>query len=150
MKRTVNRILPRLGADKVKTYQLLAPVSTHRRPATCAEVECQAHAFGWRTTVDESNMLGQAQAHYIRRESGRSFTESRGQDGLTAFVFVAGQKCFGEHTVTLERDPIFVVKDGDFRGNPRGTRPRIHDHPEHWVEDFAEHQDRIATEINRG
>lgn len=148
--RRLNRVLPRLGPEKIKTYQLLAPVSTHRRPATCTEVECDGTRFGWRTTVDESGMLGQSQAHYIRRESGRSFVESRDEMGLTVFTFLAGQSCFAGHTVPLEREPIFLVKDGDFRGNPRGTRPRVHDRPEHWVEDFSEHQDGISKLINGG
>ena len=149
--RHVNRILPKLGPGNYKTYQLLAPVATHHRPATCEEVSCAALAYGWKTVVDESTDLGQAQAHYIRKQSGRAFREDRDvTSGLTLFIFAASQRCFTAHTVPLERDPVFIVKDGDFRGNPRGTTPRKHKQASDWVEDFAEHQDRIADQIRKG
>lgn len=148
--RNLNRIMPKAGPGSYKTYQLLAPVSTHRRPATCAEFGCEAMEYGWRTVVDERTQLGMAQAHYIRKESGRSFTETRTESGLTEFTFGPGQKCFTAHTVPRERDPLFIVKDGDFRGNPRGTKPRQHVRAADWIEDFAEHQDKIAREIEKG
>lgn len=148
--RNLNRITPKAGPGSYKTYQLLAPTSTHRRPATCAEFECEAMAFGWVTTVDERTQLGMSQAHYIRKQSGRSFTEDRTETGLTAFTFQPGQRCFAAHTVPVERDPLFIVKDGDFRGNPRGTRPRQHVNAADWVEDFSEHQDKISRELGKG
>jgi hypothetical protein len=144
------RILPVVPASSMKTYQILAPVSTHWREATCAEVRCPAQSNGWRTEVDESLPLGQMQAHYIRRDSKRKFTEERTPAGLTSFTFEAGQTCFGKHKIKLERPDLFFVRDGDWRGNPRGTRPRQHVYPEDWVEDFALHQQGVADEIEKG
>jgi hypothetical protein len=144
-------VLPKAGPGSFKTYQLLAPRATHHRPATCQETGCKALQYGWKTVVDESAALGQAQAHYIRRESGRKFREDRELvKGLTIFVFDAGQTCFNQHTAPLERDPMFIVKDGDYRGNPRGTRPRVHKRAADWVEDFAEHQSGLANELEKG
>lgn len=148
--RNLNRVIPSIGPERYKTYQLLAPVATHRRPATCEEVSCDASAHGWLTLVDEATDLGQRQAAYIRRDSRRAFRESRTPEGLTRFEFSAGQRCFAQHSVPIERDPLFIVKDGDFRGNPRGTRPRQHVRAADWVEDFAEHQDKIVREIEKG
>ena len=124
------------------------PAVTHTRPATCGQVDCPTQASGWITPVDESTELGQKQAHYIRRLSGRIHTEGP-RDVFTLFTFPPGEECFESHTVMLDRDPIFVVRGGDWRGNPRREH-MTHDRPDYWVEDFAEHQDRLATRVNRG
>jgi hypothetical protein len=145
--RPLTRIVPKAPADAFKTYQIVSPLSTHYRDGTCAEAGCLAHQHGWQTSVDETNDLGQRQAHYIRKLSGRRFTERRTELGLTAFTFVAGQACFSTHKVPLERPEFYVVKGGDWRGNPRGDR-RVHSGPDAWVNDFGEHQDRIARAVN--
>ena len=87
------------------------PADTHFRPATCAESACPHHLLGWQTLIDESGQFGQAQAAYIRRESGRQFREERMATGLTAFTFGPGQKCFRQHRLPLERPAVFS-KDG--------------------------------------
>ena len=93
---TINgRIPPALPPGAFRTYQIAAPLRTHWRPATCAEYECDAYLHGWTSLIDERTELGQAQAHYIRREAGRRFTEERRPDGLTEFSFEAGQQGFG-------------------------------------------------------
>lgn len=144
------RILPNLPAADYVTYQIAAPRSTHHRPASCAEARCAAHEHGWRSTVDERTDLGQAQAHYVRSESGRRYSEHQNEAGLTVFEFPASQRCFAQHTVPLDRPPLFVVRDGDWRGNPRHTEPRVHARPADWVDDFATHQDRLSRIIERG
>ena len=133
------------------------PAPTSRaRAATCAEVDCGAYLHGWQTTVDESTDLGQGQAHYIRKNSGRRFVESRvlSDEGvpLTAFRFEAGQRCFraDEHRARLERPEIYLVRDGDWRGNPRGTEPRRHASAADWVDDFANHQETLANRLKEG
>ncbi|MGW6502971.1 hypothetical protein [Nonomuraea angiospora] len=148
--RHVNRITPAMPAAAYKTYQIVAPLPTHWRPATCEEAQCGAYERGWRTAVDETTELGQRQAYYIRRLSGRRFAVDRSPEGLTVFTFEAGQSCFARHQVPLERDPFYFVKHGDFRGNPLGIQPYQHRRGEDWVDDFAEHQDRIARQIERG
>jgi hypothetical protein len=145
------RIPPAMAPGEYKTYQILTPRGTHYRPGSCAEAECAAHLNGWRTVVDERTELGQAQGHYVRRESGRRFLEETGEDGLTVFTFEAGQRCFAEaHQVPLGRPELYVVRDGDWRGNPRGTEPYRHAGPDNWVDDFATHQDRLSRIIERG
>lgn len=143
------RLPPKLPAAAMKTYTLSAPRSTHTRPGTCAEADCPNLARGWLSAIDETTDLGQKQAAYIRRESGRKFHEWH-RAGLTMFTFESGQECFVEHRVPLEREPLFLVRDGDWRGNPRGTAPRIHARPEHWVEDFAEHQQKLSDRFEQG
>lgn len=130
-----------------QSFQIASPVSTHFRTGTCEEAGCLAHQHGWQTSVDESTDLGQRQAYYIRKLAGRKFAERRTELGLTAFVFEAGQKCFAEHKVPLDRPEIYIVRGGDFRGNPRGD-VRRHSGPDAWVNEFAEHQDRLARVVN--
>ena len=90
--RPLNRIQPAAPPQAYKTYQIVSPLSTHFRPGTCDEAGCLAHQHGWQTAVDESTDMGQRQAHYIRKLSGRRFTERRTELGLTAFTF-EGRHC---------------------------------------------------------
>lgn len=146
-----NRIRPALGAESMKTYQLSAPIQTHHRPATCAEVDCPNHSYGWKTVVDTGTDLGQRQAAFIKEDTTRRHTSYReGDAGVVVFIFEAGQTCFDQHTIPLEREPTYLVKDGDWRGNPRGTRPLVHDSADNWVDDFATHQQRIRERQQRG
>lgn len=145
-----NRIQPAMPVTAYKTYRILSPVQTHFRPATCAEYECAAYLNGWVSTIDEATVLGQQQAHYIRKQSGRAFVEERLEGGLTRFSFEAGQKCFGsDHQVRLDRPELYLVRDGDWRGNPTG-RKREHANATDWIDDFGEHQQRLADEMKKG
>lgn len=148
--RPINRIRPQLPATAMKTYEIVRPVATHFRTTSCGEVNCQAYANGWKTTVDESTDFGQKQAHYIRRDSKRRFTEEKLESGLTCFTFASGQKCFRQHQMPLDREPLYRVRAGDFRGNPRGIPLLSHRNGDDWVDDFANHQDRLATRLEQG
>ncbi len=145
---TIFRIDPKLPVEAMKTYAAIVPMSTHLRPATCEEVDCLHYLEGWKTVINESTELGQAQAHYIRKESGRRFTEHR-EGAAVVFEFEPGQQCFAQHQQPLERDPVFLVKGGDWRGNPTG-QVRYHQRAEDWVEDFAEHQLRLLERMQHG
>ncbi len=152
MSRPLNRIVPNVPAAAYKTYGIRSPLATHFRPATCAEVECWAHIKGWQTAVDESADLGQRQAYYIRKQSGRRYIEHRDEVGMTCFEFEAGQRCFrsDEHRISLQRPERFLVLGGDWRGNPVGTAAVQHTKPEFWIEDFQEHQTRLRDARERG
>lgn len=133
-------IVPALPAQHFKTYEIIAPLSTHYREATCEEVECVNFVNGWKTIVPSDS----PQAQYIRSgASGRRFLESRTDNDLAEFVFSAGQRCFASntHRLPLERDPLYVVRGGDARGNPLRER-RVHARAEDWREDFAESLDK--------
>lgn len=157
------RIASKLPVTALKTYQIAAPLDSHWRQASCDEVACRAWTEGWQTVVDESTDLGRQQAGYIRREcvrdgngttnpqGRRRYRESRNEAALTVFEFPPGQQCFAshEHRVRVDRQELYVVRDGDWRGNPTGRR-RQHARPEEWVEDFAGHQDQLAAAQERG
>lgn len=151
MANPLNRAEPAMPVTAYQTYRILSPVSTHFRPATCAEANCGAYLNGWVSTIDEATVLGQQQAHYIRKQSGRGFTEQRLPSGLTEFAFEAGQPCFrsDDHQVRLDRPELYLVQGGDWRGNPTGMR-RQHANARDWIDDFGEHQQNLADLQQKG
>lgn len=152
---------PGFGPAAMKTYQVSSPRETHYRDATCAEVDCRNHAKGWVTVIDEATDLGAKQARYIRsvcRPAGAAvvikvrarYTEAKTPAGWTEFTFGPGQECFTPHKVPVGRPELYVVRDGDWRGNPRRTEPYRHTRAEYWVEDMQGHLDGIRTIAERG
>jgi hypothetical protein len=140
----LNRIEPQLPVEAVKTYQAAA-LSDATVVAACQSVGCEAYRKGWDTTVDELTDLGRRQAAYIRAQSGRTFKESHDGLGLTVFRFDSGQRCFADHHT---RPAVYLVRGGDHRGNLGLIRRHVS--TADWVEDFAEHQDRLATRLGQG
>lgn len=148
--RPVQRIEPRLPSNAYKTFQVVAPRSTHTKVVPCEDFGCQAYANGWRMKIDLGTELGQRQASYIKHLSGRSYRVVDQRDGLVLLEFASGQPCFAEHRVRNDLPEKFLVKGGDHRGNPLKTPTRVHKRPEFWVEEFALHQDQLKTQIERG
>ena len=93
----VTRMDPRIS----QRFRMAAPVATHRREATCREVDCKHWLEGWLTAVP----INSPQALYIRYQSGRKFAEAVDGDRVV-FKFYPGQKCFRTHTTSLDRPPI--------------------------------------------
>lgn len=150
MNRKPKRIKPNMPASAYSTFAISAPKSTHTRPATCEEVECANYKRGWLMKLDLGTDLGQRQAYYIKHSSGRKYKVTDQRDGLVTLEFAPNQPCFAEHRVPIGRPEKFLVKGGDYRGNPLKTPTRVHKKPEFWVEEFAENQDRIKTAIEKG
>jgi hypothetical protein len=141
-------IEPSMGPESYKSYVISQPLATHWRRATCEEISCPDYVHGWRVRVEglPPEML------HAARTSGRKHTELPVADGETWLVFEAGQPCFraSEHRAPIGGPPLYVVRDGDRRGNPRGTKARLHQRPDNWVDDFAEHQQTLADAQQRG
>lgn len=138
------RIEPKAPAGAYKTYAVATPHDVTVK-AACEQVGCQAWRNGWQTLIDESASLGRAQAEYIRLHAGRTFREGKTGAGLTVFTFESGQRCFANHET---RPEVYSVVDGDHRQHfgPVRTHARAAD----WVEDFGEHQQEIAEQIEKG
>jgi len=141
--RQINRVTPVGPASAYQTYQIAAPADT-TIVAACEQVGCASWANGWDTVIDESTPLGADQAAYIRQQAGRTFRELRREDGLTVFRFESRQRCFAEHRT---RPEFYVVKDGDWRASQNVRR---HANADDWVDDFRNHQDQLATRLERG
>jgi hypothetical protein len=141
-------IEPRMGPESYKSYVIAQPLKTHWRSATCEEVGCDHYLHGWQTRIEG---LPPEMVHALRN-SRRKYTELHVAEGETWFVFEAGQPCFRAtvHRAPLARPPLYVVRDGDHRGNPRGTKDRLHQRAESWRDDLAEHQQTLADAQQRG
>lgn len=139
---------PRMGPESYKTYSIIAPLATHFRPATCEEVDCPDFLHGWRNRIEGLS----PQDVDAMRKSRRKYKELHVAEGETWFVFEAGQPCFRttQHRAPIGRPELFIVRDGDARGNPRGTKARLHQRAADWQEDFAEHQQGLADAIQEG
>lgn len=144
------RIEPQGRPQDYQTYAIRRPLATHWRKATCEEVACPNWRNGWRTTLDLSTHQGQSNAAWIRARSGLRFTVER-QGPMDVFTFPAGQRCFeaSTHRISLEREPIFVVRGGDHRGNPTGMRRLVRDAVA-WRDDMGEHLNNLRDMQARG
>ncbi|NUS00588.1 MAG: hypothetical protein HOV67_35645 [Kribbellaceae bacterium] len=131
----LSRPAPLMDAAAYKTYEMRSPLATHFRAATCAEVNCPHYLNGWRVHLEALP----AELADAARKSGRRYREEKVAEGQTYLVFEAGQNCFrvSQHRARIDRPPLYIVRDGDFRGNPRGTKARLH-------------QRAIADEIEKG
>lgn len=144
-------IVPMLPPGAMQTFEVDAPLATHWRAATCEEVECMAYAQGWTSdvlpnSIEEARILKAYDAE-IRRGA---VTTSLTAEGFTRYHFPPGTPCFRRvfHKLPLERDAIFTVRSGDWRGTDGVIR--TFDRGEQWVDAFANHQDNIAKLIERG
>jgi hypothetical protein len=139
---------PHMDPAAYKTYAVVSPLSSHFRPATCAEVACPHYLNGWRVHLQALT----PDLQHAARTSGRRYREEHVTEGQTYLVFEAGQPCFKapQHRARIDRAPLYVVRDGDHRGNPRGTKARLFQRPDQWVDDFATHQQTLADEIKKG
>lgn len=147
------RPTPNLPVGAYKTYTLNAPLRTHFRRATCAEADCVAYQEGWTIPLDGLD----PHLEYVARHSGKRFRETEFAGGRY-LVFEPGQDCFREHDhwVSLEREPTYLVGPGDWRVKTSASAiarwnrsAREHVNGDDWVDDFANHQDRINTLVAR-
>ncbi len=140
MERETNRVAPVLPASAMRTHQVATPLRTHFRKATCEEVGCLAYRHGWAlnlTGLDEGDI-------WQARNSGRRYREEAGETGMV-LIFEPGQPCFAAstHRVPADRPPIFLARDGDWRGNPRGTEPVIFSGADAFTNDLHDHLEKF-------
>jgi hypothetical protein len=141
----------------LQTFRIVSPLDTHFRVGTCEEDHCVAYLTGWRTVVDENTPLGAEQAAYMRGDRTRRHVETselvenppapHGEASVTGvtrtvFTFEAGQQCFRQHRVPIDRPELYLV-------DSNGSR-RVHSGPDAWRDDLCTNQDRLAELINRG
>lgn len=144
----MTRIEPMGPEHAYKTYAISAPLATHWRKATCAEVGCLHYANGWRVRLEGLP----PELVQTAKTSGRRYVEERVAEDQTWLVFEAGQPCFqaAQHRLATARPELYLVRDGDWRGNPRGTPTRVHRRPEDWTEDLREHIDKLDEARKKG
>lgn len=149
--RPLNRIEPIAGPEHFQTYRIAAPSRTHRRRATCAEVDCEKRKRGYRAQFDVSTVAGRANARRVE-ELGAAQARVYGrrvEGSIVTYTFPAGQPCLDVHTVTLEREPFYIVRGGDHRGNPRRIEPQRLREAD-FIDHFATNQALIIQRQQRG
>jgi len=132
MQRQLNRNTPELGPEHMRTHAILAPLATHFRKATCEEVECEHYAHGWGVPAKH---LTEQDLHDIKA-SGRAYTKVQIKEGEDHLWFAPGQPCFRAsiHVIRIDRPELFVVRDGDWRGNPRKTETQVFSSADSWAD----------------
>jgi hypothetical protein len=137
-----------MGVSSYRTYTFATPPRTHYRPASCEEYLCSNFLYGFETTLDLATDVGVDLAGLIRSDRTRSHIEIRTSLYEVRFQFPPGTKCWEwkSHKVPVDRPPILLVRGGDWRASTGLIRR--HTRPEYWAEDFALHQDHLATAFN--
>lgn len=123
---------------KMPQHQAAAPAATHRKIATCEEVDCPRFLSGFDlilpdpppdipashprcATPQDAALCGYCVHHerlrYIRSgDSGREFREHHDQEGMVRFRFPPGTQCFQPHTAPNGREAIYLINDQKVRG----------------------------------
>lgn len=89
-------------------HTISAPLATHWRPATCAQVGCEQYRAGWRLRLEGLSDRDLAAVD----ASGRRYVREEGGPGETWLVFEAGQACFRsrQHRLPSGRAELYVVR----------------------------------------
>lgn len=142
-----------IPAHLQRHFTIQAPLATHWRWATCAEKQCRKWVEGYEIRIDVSDKsdLVVARLKYIRDRNIGPYTEYKDSSGWAVFRFppftrVVGHKDY--HRIRIERPELFQVTDGmtgqtvTHRGREAGAVD--------WVDQFAEHQDKLASKHREG
>lgn len=119
-------------------FSLAKPAQTHRRPATCNEVDCKYLRDGWQMRIMVDTPMGERQMALVL-QSGRKFTSFQESASTLLLTFEAGQQCYRAHTVDLDRPALYLARQG------AGPVQRIA-RPEDWVGEFSSHLDKIREQ----
>jgi hypothetical protein len=151
---THNRLVPELGPEHYKSYSLSAPLKSHWKKATCEEYECDEFVYGYVLTLYTGDSMFEERYYYLTHDKTRKHSMQRVSDACIKFIYGPGNDGMGqvhaEHRVPIGRPPFLIVAEGDFRGNPRGTRPLFHRRVEDWIDDSANQFDRLRTALQQG
>jgi len=126
------------AVDLTRRYRISAPLDTHFRQATCAEVDCPQYLMGWKLRYDT---LSEKDKHLVTH-CGRSF---RITDGGAFIEFEAGQTCFAyrRHRTRIDKPEHFLVREG------RGA-VLMHASADDWTDDLHTHTDKVSEQKQRG
>lgn len=149
------RFDPAGPASSYETFGIQRPRSPEAWvPATCEDVGCEAWRNGWVTRVPKVDSGGLSAAMQSAIRQGRLPAAVMDEPDALAYTFAPGTPCFRASTHRKLARPdipdLFVVRGGDWRGNPRGTPTRVHKRPEDWAEHLHESTDAVAARLERG
>lgn len=143
------RLAPAGPHRAYQTFRASAPLATHHRRVTCAEHGCEKLERGFKIVTDPTTDKGRRQRHLIVNVYRRPCRAVRRPDGLVEYVFEAGTPCFDNHYRPLFREPLTVIRYGDWR-TPAGARRPRRVGADEWLERFGENQQAVADRVRRG
>lgn len=144
--RPLNRWAPVLPVTAMQTFGISQPLATHWRAASCAEVSCAHYLNGWATTV-----IVESPDDYLIRRAGRKWVSCEAvEGGFVRYVFEAGQPCFraASHRVPVDREPLYVVRSGDWRGCPNRDARQMNG-PD-WLDKFRTDTESVVSRMENG
>lgn len=143
----LNRLAPEGPMQAYKTYGAAMPIDSHWVSVTCEEFECEFFLNGWSINVAPLSEQDRAAINAF----GYRYRVLEVTAEETLWLFEPGQPCFKSSTHRVQvRPPTFYTRAGDWRGDPTGQRPYVHDSAENWVDDMATHLDRIRAAQQKG
>lgn len=136
------------GPAAYRTWQIAAPLATHHRAASCEEAGCDAFLHGFQVELSpHTNDRHKAALEAVVAVYGKPgqggpggrYSHAWGDQGRLTLIFEPGSVCFRakEHRIRIDRPPLYVVRDGDWRGNPYGTAPQVVESTE-WIDRYQE------------
>jgi hypothetical protein len=143
--------IPLVGRPQdYETYGMALPLKTHWVPASCEEVNCEPFLYGFVTTIDVSTPLGQKQYDFLIKDRKRTYSLQRPSMHIFKFIYPPGTICmaYADHKLPKDRPGTFYKRRGDYR--LVGQRPQIFKRPEDWVDEFGNHQLKLAALIQKG
>lgn len=139
---------PQLPVTAMKTFEVRTPSATHFERVSCEEVDCRDFRDGWVVGFDVEKFSAAQELGRICTRLGKKFTVRR-LDNKIIFTFASGQACLNPHRERIDRPPIYIVRGGDWRGNPRGEH-RTHRNAADFTEDWQESQAQVFDRAQRG
>lgn len=112
MDRATFRPDPTIPAHKMTSFEIAAPVATHWRKATCAEVDCPDYRLGWTIPLSSTKP---SDIDLFKAKGFRFVSVDSAQGPV--LLFEAGQPCFRAsiHRTRLDREELFLQRPGDWR-----------------------------------
>lgn len=144
MNRPLNRVTPTLPVNAMQSYGILAPLESHWRRASCEEIGCVDHHYGWVLPLEglDAGDIWQA------RNCGRRYHQQTNEDGKVFLHYEAGQPCFRArtHRIRIDRPELFVVRGGDWRGVDRDQRSIRFSSADAWQDHMHTTLDKIRSQ----
>ncbi|MCH9011289.1 MAG: hypothetical protein IIC21_11740 [Chloroflexi bacterium] len=132
-------------------HRLLTPWDTHKRPATCQEIDCNEYLNGWTVVVDVTTEIGKSRQYTIEHEAGRRYTKSSLEEGKVVYDFEPGQACFlqSRHTILIGRSPDHRILKAGVSNSSAHPKGRLVGHTE-WMDDYGETAFQFNLKRERG
>jgi hypothetical protein len=145
-----------LSNNNTTSYRAIAPIGSHFRDATCAEVNCDKYVNGWWIALNPKDETHQQTVIDLKERTNLKYKTMQHIDpvngkpnGFIRYEFYPGQECLQNtinktrynqswHKVSLERPVITIKKEHN--------RYVKKEHSQ-WVDEMDDHLHELKKEI---